>query len=198
MTRPHPIERDAINDAALLSEIAKRYGAGVLANLDDSLPGFPASASAGSGSTIGSRDVHSPVESLLIGPITRDESPDDARQRVPDAALVDLARLEEIRKQRQRLIREEFEITSRWLQRTATAQAKRDARPSSSDDWCESCERVHRHSPVRRRRLCGWCDDFKAIEGVLPPLDLLEAHHRGVRMNQTMIRQALARVKGKK
>lgn len=53
MTRRHAIERHAINDAAMLTEIAKRLPA-VVANLADNYPDAPGASNGGGGGSVGS------------------------------------------------------------------------------------------------------------------------------------------------
>jgi hypothetical protein len=49
--------------------------------------------------------------------------------------------------------------------------------------WCRSCLRAGCRNPRDARYptlgLCRWCGDFRAAQGVLPSLDMLDAHESG-------------------
>lgn len=69
--------------------------------------------------------------------------------------------------------------------------------------WCTSCWRDHGYyEPVamrpngerRYRDHCLWCGNFLAANDVLPPMELLEARHRGERISSTMVEAALAKI----
>ncbi|MFA7267254.1 MAG: hypothetical protein WC054_13175 [Candidatus Nanopelagicales bacterium] len=61
--------------------------------------------------------------------------------------------------------------------------------------WCTSCARIpHTNEPRHRRSTrCTWCDAFHATYGQDPPIKLLERHHRGERIYQHQIDQAINR-----
>lgn len=73
----------------------------------------------------------------------------------------------------------------------------------SAQGWCVSCWRDGTyHEPValqpngerRYRDLCLWCGRFMAAnDGRMPPLELVEARHRGDRITQQSIDTAFAR-----
>ena len=68
--------------------------------------------------------------------------------------------------------------------------------------WCTHCQRDDGHHSPRAERyrgleLCRWCGDFRQAEGVLPPLSLLKAHHRGERVTEAMVDAALRQVRKK-
>lgn len=73
----------------------------------------------------------------------------------------------------------------------------------SAAGWCVSCWRDHGyHEPVamrpngerRYRDLCLWDGEFAAAhDGMHPPLELVEARHRGQRITQQMVTVALDR-----
>jgi hypothetical protein len=52
-----------------------------------------------------------------------------------------------------------------------------------TDTWCRSCLRAGhrnpRHTLYRGLGLCRWCGDFKVAQGVLPTLDIVDAHESG-------------------
>ena len=68
------------------------------------------------------------------------------------------------------------------------------------DNWCASCVRDAGHlepvalrpgtSIARKANRCRWCLEFEAAEKFLPPLNLLQAKHRGVRITEGMVEQA--------
>lgn len=68
--------------------------------------------------------------------------------------------------------------------------------------WCNHCLRDDGHHAPRADRyrqleLCRWCGDFRSAQGVLPPLSLLQAHHRGERITEAMVDAALRQVRRK-
>lgn len=69
--------------------------------------------------------------------------------------------------------------------------------------WCTSCWRDNAyHEPVamrpngerRYRDHCLWCGEFLAANDVTPPMELLEARHRGERISATMVEAALSKL----
>lgn len=78
----------------------------------------------------------------------------------------------------------------------------------SAAGWCTSCwtDGCY-HEPVamrpngerRYRDHCLWCGEFIAAhDGVKPPLELLQARHRGDRISQQMVDQAFANLEAEK
>lgn len=77
----------------------------------------------------------------------------------------------------------------------------------SAAGWCTSCwQDGNYHEPVamrpngerRYRDSCVWCGEFIAANKIKPPLELIEARHRGQRITASLVAQALANVdKGK-
>lgn len=59
-----------------------------------------------------------------------------------------------------------------------------------AEKWCTSCARLHRAESRYRGELCRWCYDFTATEKIEPPLDILDAHHRGMRITTAMVAAA--------
>lgn len=68
---------------------------------------------------------------------------------------------------------------------------RRGVAAEDSDAWCRSCRRIRLAVPSERAGLCWWCRHFKAAEGVLPPLELLEARRDGRRVTRAMVDRAL-------
>lgn len=78
----------------------------------------------------------------------------------------------------------------------------------SAAGWCTSCwSDSCYHEPVamrpngerRYRDHCLWCGNFIAShDGVKPPLELLQARHRGDRITQAMVDQAFANLEAEK
>jgi hypothetical protein len=52
-----------------------------------------------------------------------------------------------------------------------------------TEQWCRSCLRAghrnQRDDRYRRHGLCRWCGDFRAEQGALPTLDIIDAHETG-------------------
>ena len=66
------------------------------------------------------------------------------------------------------------------------------------DTWCVSCLRIGLCEPRTpcqggRQDLCTWCQRYWYAEQTLPPTDLVDKHARGIRITETMIRQATTR-----
>lgn len=57
---------------------------------------------------------------------------------------------------------------------------------------CRSCARLGKYAPVSRGDLCRWCADFDYKHRTAPPPRILAMHHRGMRITQRMINDALA------
>ena len=98
-----------------------------------------------------------------------------------------------------------------WQLRTAvpnplTALTPDDMTPAqvSAAGWCTSCwTDGGYHEPVsmrpngerRYRDHCLWCGEFMAAHGgIKPPLELIQARHRGQRITAPMVNQALLRL----
>jgi hypothetical protein len=73
--------------------------------------------------------------------------------------------------------------------------------PSPGEEWCRSCWRDDRYcEPIARKAngkayyagLCKWCGSFRSEHDVNPPVELLQARHRGERITAPKIRAALA------
>jgi hypothetical protein len=63
---------------------------------------------------------------------------------------------------------------------------------TTSDDWCVVHARHGMTEIVYRAHYCRWCYDFRLIERVDPPPELIAARAEGRRITETMVRQALA------
>lgn len=75
------------------------------------------------------------------------------------------------------------------------------------DGWCVSCYRDHGHlEPIEKKPngtpyyvgLCRWCGQFKAKQGVVPPVELLSPRHQGKRITEAMVQRAMAKRRKKK
>lgn len=179
MTRPHPIERHAINDAATLHEIARRIPQ-VLANLADNIPDSPGASTGGTGS----HNTTSPVEAA------------HARHLLDDQALADWAELQRLDRALHPLLRRYLDLTSRWMF-TRQLGSQRHARPTTDEDWCASCLRIDWFTPRADGRgdRCDWCYRFRLAEGIDPPLALLHARRDGKRITDEMVRHAKTHVR---
>lgn len=181
-TREEPdVARMSKSDAQLmLQELSERLriaSSGLVRavdNLNDALPGFPARASGadpGGGSGRPSGDDEPtllPVERLAI---------------TPDPARSALRRLEQLIDELVPKGTELYSLVEQWgYDRHQPALDLDD-----DHEWCESCLRLQRCEPRHRGRLCRWCGTFVATQGRRPSVELLDAHHRGVRITARMI-----------
>lgn len=64
---------------------------------------------------------------------------------------------------------------------------------------CRSCWRADGYyEPVSHyRHYCRWCGDFTTNHGIKPPVELLDKRHRGIRISQRDVDEALARAGAK-
>jgi hypothetical protein len=62
---------------------------------------------------------------------------------------------------------------------------------STDDDWCVVHRRHGLTEAVYRGHYCRWCYDFRLVERVDPPADLLMQRAEGKRITEAMVRQAL-------
>lgn len=65
-----------------------------------------------------------------------------------------------------------------------------------SDAWCVHHKTHGFSEPLGsrpRNGVCGWCQDFRRAEGVLPPKLVLEARARGERVTARLVASALGR-----
>jgi hypothetical protein len=144
-----------------------------VANLDDALPGFPSSAS---GAAPSSGAVMVDRDEVRLLPVER-------MATTPDPARLDLARLDRLIVGLRPQVNELYSLINRWGydRHQGVLDVEED------HEWCESCIRLQRCEPRHRGKLCRWCGDFLAAEGRRPSVDLLDAHHRGVRITSRMI-----------
>ena len=84
-----------------------------------------------------------------------------------------------------------WELCNRWGFSPSRPTSSVDTRELLAVDltemWCRSCLRVGERAPRHRGELCRWCESFKAAEGFLPPVELVEAHADGRRISEAMI-----------
>jgi len=145
-----------------------------LRNLDEALPGFPARASGadpGGGATPALADG----EARLL--------PVERMATTTDAARVALRRVEDLVEGLVPQVKELYSLTVQWGYDLHRGKVS----PDEEHEWCESCLRLDRCEPRHRGRLCRWCGDFLSVQGRRPSVDLLDAHHRGVRITAAMI-----------
>lgn len=183
-------------------------------NLLELSPGFPASTpgngSPGAGQGGGTRTVEilSSDESYTIDrvPITSVEAGIlHGHPITEDLAVVHLGRIRQLARELYAPTRELHDLVQRWAYRTAgewSDAPERHAQPTesaaNSQGWCISCTRLHKCEPVRSDAsgLCRWCGDYRAANGDLPPLAILDAHHTGRRITTAMV--ALAKRQARK
>lgn len=111
------------------------------------------------------------------------------KQHIEDAAL--LVRIEERMAQRASL-----------YPAAATTPPVAPGEEGPGDGWClNHYKAIQKFEPVRvrkdgtpyRRGLCGWCQDMQSAHGFLPPANLVDLHHRNVRIPQGMWDEAKKR-----
>ena len=159
-------------------------------NLRELQPGFP-STTPGNGSVGGGSGFSSSsIVERLAGTVDSDD------------AVRDLARIRELQRVLEPKVRELHDLTLRWGYRRAgefdpgapsPGPGKAEA-DHNRERWCSSCERVKVAEPVGekgRNGRCRWCSDFVAQYDVLPPIEILDARHRGIRITEPMITSAL-------
>jgi len=100
-----------------------------------------------------------------------------------DPARVALRRLGDLVEGLAPQVAELYSLTVRW----GYEQHRGEAVADEEHEWCESCLRLDRCEPRHRGRLCRWCGDFLSVQARRPSVDLLDAHHRGVRITGAMI-----------
>lgn len=85
-----------------------------------------------------------------------------------------------------------YDVATRWGQ-PAAEPVEADA---PDDMWCRSCWRDDKHhEPIsvgRYKAWCRFCGDWRAANKRLPPVEILEARHRGQRITTQMVDRALA------
>lgn len=162
-----------------------------LRNLRELQPGFPSSTQ-GSGSVGGGSGGFGPsIVEQLAGTIDSDD------------AVRDLARIRDLEKHLMPRIRELHDLTLRWGYRRSgeydpTAPSPRPNATegdTNRERWCTSCERIKVAEPVGekgRNNRCRWCTDFVATYRSLPPLAILDARHRGIRITEALVTAHLA------
>jgi hypothetical protein len=117
-----------------------------------------------------------------------------------DDAVVDLAEIQrlvnELRPRVDRLrtvtSRWGYAVPGEWEQRPRPRPGKPTEHATNAERWCRSHERIGAAEPVRARGLCRWCGDFESAQEMLPPLGVLEAHARGLRITTALIAQFIA------
>lgn len=182
--------RTVVDMNARLADAAGRIHP-TLRNLRELQPGYPATTP-GNGSPGGGTGGHSAsIVERLAGTIDDDD------------AYRDLARIRALIRDLEPRVRELHALCLRWGYRTAgeahygnpTPPRRSTEHDSNRERWCTSHERIHVAEPVGthgREGLCRWCYEFKQSEGVLPPLELVDARSRGIKITDAVVRAALA------
>lgn len=164
-------------------------------NLREVQPGF-SSTTPGNGSPGGGSGGSTSITERLAGLDQMDGRREETGIGTDDA-LRDKTELERDIAQLERLSRRVYDRTIRWGYATAGEFAN-DHTPAPNwrageepehnrRKWCTSCERLRRSEPVFRGELCKWCYDFNAAEKELPPPEILDAKHRGVRITTAVL-----------
>lgn len=86
-------------------------------------------------------------------------------------------------------------VTTQW---GYTAARPKFDKTDSNHPYCTSCLRLDRCVERHRGTLCRWCYDFHSTEDRLPSRDLLDRHHRGMKITQAMVKADHPVVKGRK
>lgn len=171
------------SDAQLLllewSERLRLTSSGVVRavdNLNEALPGFPSRASGAAPSSASvsvSPDPEGPVHLLPV----------ERLAITPDPARSALRRIEQLVDQLGPQVTELYSLVLTWGYDRHQAQLDLD----EEHEWCESCLRLQRCEPRFRGKLCRWCYTFVSEQGRRPSVELLDSHHRGVRITARMI-----------
>lgn len=76
-----------------------------------------------------------------------------------------------------------------WVPAEPTASAQRELLATDlTGQWCRSCLRVGAREPRHRNNeRCSWCQNFFAVEGFDPPLELAQAHTDSERITEAMV-----------
>jgi hypothetical protein len=191
MTPRLDIARQTTLAARWADDIAARIHA-TLRNLDDHMPGFPATTP-GSGSVGGGgSSTASRTEALALDGLARDDALRDRQDliRAVGAFYASADLLHTL------TARWGYRTTGEWNPAATSPQAKPTEHEVNAGRWCTSCARVHVMEPVGtkgRSGLCRWCYDFQSLHvGKLPTHGLLDAHHRGVKITEAMIRAEMS------
>ena len=153
-----------------------------LTNLDNAMPGYPASCP-------GAAPSHNPTPNPDLDPDGNPLPPVKLTTVEQLASHRDPARTAHNRIKQLlqttllNTINELYSLTQEW--------GYTPARPATTTDtnheWCTSCLRIDQCSDRHRGDLCRWCYDFHAIQHRQPSTDLLDKHHRGIRITQAMV-----------
>ena len=142
--------------------------------LDDDSPGFPGGHE-GSGNSS-----------------TQPERTELAR----DQAYSDLRTLKAALRDNLRTSTQVYDIASRWGVRRMEVEGQLPV------EWCRSCHRDNKHcEPTahgRYKDLCRFCGDWNAAHKALPPHEIIEARHRGMRITSVMVQRAIAKQREEK
>lgn len=155
-----------------------------LRNLNDNHPGYPASAAAGTGSTMSSRDVHSPVESAALRTIGEAAKDDWEELQALEAELDRMYAIE----------RRYVGLVTKWGFQVSEAtihQYKLAATPR--EEFCSNCLNHGIQAHRYRGDLCRNCYDFDAVEHVLPTREMCETWDRKGRVTTAMVARAKPR-----
>jgi hypothetical protein len=182
-----------VSMAAWFNDAAARIHP-ALRNLRECQPGFPSTTS-GSGSVGGGGGPSKSItERLALSETSIDN----------DDAVRDLARIKQLARDLEPKVRELSDLASRWGYRT-NGEYRPDApgpraagdRESESNKqrWCSSHARAEITEPVGstgRNGRCRWCDDFLRHHETLPPINILDARERGIRITEAIITSDVA------
>lgn len=157
-----------LNESAARINIAVGLIQDAWHRLDDDSPGFPGGHE-GSGSGA-----------------SQPERTDLAR----DQAYADLRALKQALQENLRSSTRIYDVASRWGIRSVEVEGQLPV------EWCASCYRDNKHcEPTahgRYKGLCRFCGDWRAAHKIVPPLEIIEARHRGRRITSVMVQRALA------
>ena len=158
------------NTVALATRIAALLPA-ALQGLHDSRGGYP-SSTPGSGSAGGS------AGGLPTSPVERQAG------RI-DRAAIDAAELTRLLRATEKALMRAHRIVTAY-----TSTVHGDAGTAPGEPMCTSCLRIHEAARVFRAGLCRFCYRHRDSEGIVPPIELVRAHHEGRSITPTMIQRA--------
>lgn len=173
-------------------------------NLDEVQPGFssqtPGNGSPGGGSGGGTTSV---VERLVLNDTIHY---DTAANDLADFKRIVTLLGRELPKLRAIVAQWDYPVAGELASGVNERHATETDINEHADPGCISCYRPELliWEPIHRSALCRWCYDFRAVEKMLPPTDLIRLRAQGKRMTKALVdsyikdERATMKAKGKK